>query len=580
MSTAPKGSVKEKVLSDPDNKLNPDDLRLIYDEKGNLVGMGQVDNTFEIRHKKTHIVKDVDSLDLQFMDEILETKEIRDWLKPLDKKSRFFKEAFENVFLLLFKPDPDLESFPSLSQQFMMQLLVSIMSEEEFRELAKRCAMSTARSAAGAKEIVNVLASMVSEEDLAQLNAMEAVGDDMQDILDEMRQMVQDHSCGQAQEGETDSAGQPKEGSGDGQQCAECGKKHPQLRPKTAAELGLSAEEARERLRKISQKLKGIREKFKKVAEKHKDKLNEAMGQAASVGTPKASKMTKKIDDVANSFGLDPGQLGKIPPEEILKLSERYNNDRQLKELLDQLGRMSRIARKALSALKKPVDNVQLEPMTLDADLGRLMPHEVVASRHEKLRPDFKKRFLEGEVECFETEGEETVHRGPIIVCKDTSGSMSGPPNTWASALYLAMAAVAAKQRRESVLINFSSPGEVRVTEFKLGEKFTKYIEEATYMFNGGTCFETPLNLSLDFIKKSAWNKADVLFITDGLCDVSPKFLTEFNATKAAREFKVITILINMMPTDVGVVESFSDTVKFLSDIQKDEDVLNTAFAI
>ena len=78
---------------------------------------------------------------------------------------------------------------------------------------------------------------------------------------------------------------------------------------------------------------------------------------------------------------------------------------------------------------------------------------------------------------------------------------MHGPPNTWASALYLALSAIMAKQRRESVLINFSSRGQIKCVEFKRNEPFTKFIEEATFMFNGGTCFETPLKRALEYIE-------------------------------------------------------------------------------
>lgn len=570
------------VLDKPVEKLGADELRLIYDDDGNLVGMGQVDGTFEIRHRRKHIVKGVDTIDLGFLDDVLDTKTIRGWMKPLDQRSRFFKEAFENVFLMLLKPSPELYEVLSPAQGLMMEAMSVIMDYEEFEDLMHRCEMSVQKSAASAKVIVSAIAELLADEDISALNVMMDLGDDMNEAVEDMQKLVQEYSCGQAAEGDVDGEGKPVdgEGAGEGQECSECGKAHPKLRPKTAKEMGLTAEQARNRLRELNKKLADIRRKAAAAFEKNKDKLEDLVKAAASRGGADAAKTAKKIDDMAQSFGMEKGQLAKIPADDIVALSERYKNDRNVKDLLDQLGRMTKKARETMSRLKKTAENVRQDPVVLDDSIPRLMPNELINFRSLGRKREFKKRFLEKEAECFDTDGEQSVHRGPIVVCKDTSGSMRGAPNTWASALYLALSAVASTQRRPTVLVNFSDRENIRTAEFTPGDSFVKYIDEATFGFWGGTDFEKPLSVALDFVKKSKYNKADVLFLTDGICPVSEKFLEEFNRIKKEKEFKVLTVLINLQPGYEDQVAKFSDKVVLLSDLQKDDDVLNTAFAI
>jgi uncharacterized protein with von Willebrand factor type A (vWA) domain len=463
----------------------------------------------------------------------------------------------------------------------MMEAMSVILDYAEFEDLMKRCEMSVQKSSAAAKVIVTAIAELLSDEDIEHLNALMDISDDMNEAVEGMQQLVQEYSCGQAAEGGTDGEGKPTDGAeGAEPDCSECGKPHKKMRPKTAKEMGLTAEQARHRLREINKKLADIRRKMSDALEKNKDKLEQLMQAAASRGGADASKTAKKIDDMAQSFGMEKGQLAKIPVEDIVKLSDRYKNDKNVRDLLDQLGRMTKKARETMSRLKKNVENVRQDPVVLDDSIQRLMPNELLNLRNAGRKREFKKRLLDKEASCFDTDGEQSVHRGPIVVCKDTSGSMRGAPNTWASALYLALSAVASTQRRPTVLVNFSSREDIRTAEFLPGDSFVKYIDEATFGFWGGTDFEKPLSVALDFIKKSKYNKADILFLTDGICPVSEKFMEEFNRTKKEREFKVLTVLINLQPGYENEVSKFSDKIMLLSDIQKDSDVLETAFAI
>lgn len=576
-----------------DKGLTEDEIKIIYDEDGNFVGVGTVDNTFEIRHDKPPLINDLDSVDKEILEEALNSVEIKDWLRKLEKRSRFFKEAFEAFFLMLFRDTVELTQHPVPSQVYLLKLLTEIISHEDYEKLHESCIFSRANSALGSKTLVSAINELLSDEDLEMLQKLDEAAQNMQGVLQQMASFMQG-AQGNWTQGNINSAGYPicdgegslgPEGTIDpetGEECSPCeacGKYHPPMRPKTPKEKGMTAEEAREHLREMTKQFSELMKQMRQKIEETMEKL----APKAEVEVPKAVEKSKgKVDQAmsfAQDFGTEPGEYNKIPMDEILAISRKYENDRSIRDVLDQIGRMQRVARKTMRTMTEKVDNMQNKPSIRDDNLVTLMPHEMVKSRHPVTKTDFKKRLMEKEVECFDTRGERRVNRGPIIVCKDTSGSMNGAPNTWSSGFFLTLAAMARKQRREAVLINFGCSNELKCYEFSKNAKFTDYIDSASFMFGGGTDFQAPLQKAADYISQSAYDKADVLFITDGHSYVSEEFLKEFKKLKKQRDFKVITVVINVWGGREDVVESFSEKVFYLSDLQKDEDVLNTAFA-
>ena len=560
--------------------LQEEDLRLFYDADGNLECIGGVDDDFRIQHDTTHLVEDVDSVDLGFLKEALSSKTIKKWLRELEKQTRFYKEAFENIFLLLVKAKPALTSKPSPSQLYLLRLLDEILTQEEFEALAKKCTLNVSRATLVAKSWVEAISKILDDEDLQFIEDMEHLDIQFRGVLGDLDDFIKRSACGQAIEGQTDAMGMSMDPDDHTAPCPGCGKAHVRLRPPTPKEMGLTAEDARKRLRELTQEFSKLRKKINEKIEANKERLEAIAKRIADEGMAKGQTSMEHLDSLTTTSGTSEGELKQIDMEKILEISERYRTDKMMKELIDNLGRMRRIALKTMRSMTREVDNANNKPVELSDDISKLMPSEMVRTRHPQLRRDFKKRLLEKNLECFDRKGKTPTNRGPIIVCKDTSGSMSGSPNAWASALYLTTGFIAAAQNRRSVLVNFASPGQLKVDEFDRSTPFVDYIDVASYMFNGGTCFETPLGKCLELIQESAYNKADVLFLTDGICHVSDEFLKNFLKVKAEKEFNVITVLINIAYGDYDVVNSFSDKVFCLSDLQSDDDVLSTAFAL
>src|SRR5690606_18813718 len=141
--------------------------------------------------------------------------------------------------------------------------------------------------------------------------------------------------------------------------------------------------------------------------------------------------------------------------------------------------------------------------------------------------------------------------RGPIVVCVDGSSSMDGNKEIWSKAVCLTILEIARRQRRKFGVIVFSSKGSpLRVFNSDLREgwsmKEVDILELADYFPGGGTDFEDPLNKAVELLQMSKFKNGDIVFITDGECDVSDSWLSEFLDKKKELSFKVFSILIDL----------------------------------
>ena len=150
---------------------------------------------------------------------------------------------------------------------------------------------------------------------------------------------------------------------------------------------------------------------------------------------------------------------------------------------------------------------------------------------NEDLENLFYAKMYENSLLTYELQGEskrETEEdnieykKGPIIACLDTSGSMNGTPLKKARALLLAISKILKKEDRKLYIILFGSVGEILELNIENSENNIEVFNFLNQNFNGGTDFDTPLKRAVEIIEEvKYYNKADILFISDGICELS-----------------------------------------------------------
>lgn len=139
---------------------------------------------------------------------------------------------------------------------------------------------------------------------------------------------------------------------------------------------------------------------------------------------------------------------------------------------------------------------------------------------------------------------------GPIVVCVDSSGSMMGEFDFWSKSLALCAAKHAITNDRACHILLFScDKSDMREYVFSAKKKIpaSEFIEFAKFCISGGTDFEVPLERSMEIINSEDEEMvhADIMFISDGYCDISESFTKKFMEFKKEKKVKMASFNVS-----------------------------------
>jgi uncharacterized protein with von Willebrand factor type A (vWA) domain len=208
---------------------------------------------------------------------------------------------------------------------------------------------------------------------------------------------------------------------------------------------------------------------------------------------------------------------GAMPAKMVRALAARLRSDARLKQIALLAGRFKRIASsKRRQRMKHGAD--EIADIEQGADLGRLLPSELVKLSHPALRRSFMRSLVERQAMQYQLIGHEPLGKGPLVVVLDKSGSMDGPRDVWAAALTLALLDQAQRERRMFALVAFDYHVKYEVV-VKPGAPLP---EEALFTAcAGGTEISVALQRALELIgaRPGGLKKADIVLVTDGGSD-------------------------------------------------------------
>ena len=237
------------------------------------------------------------------------------------------------------------------------------------------------------------------------------------------------------------------------------------------------------------------------------------------------------------------GDAGPANLKAVRDAHSRIKDSPRLKRITELAGRLERVAAmKARSKVKPGVGEVH--GIDLGSDVSRLLPSELVALRHPRLRLALMSRLLQRRALCYGMKGREPQARGPIVVLLDESSSMRDyGKDIWSKAVCLALLSTATRQKRPWHVIAFNSRIR-REVEVPVGQATPALIQEALdHRCGGGTDFDAPIVRAMKIIETSrTMKRADVVIITDGedeLDDETVKAATALTRTEGVSWFAV-----------------------------------------
>ena len=285
--------------------------------------------------------------------------------------------------------------------------------------------------------------------------------------------------------------------------------------------------------------------------------VNDAL-DTSDLGDEKAQNaMLKALSSVGDITTDDSGEIPangykgqnrskKLSLAQILKHFNKIKNNEPLMKLCEMLGRlreardevfMEKIKEQTAYSYTQSVPTKRTKEeicgVELGADLANLIPQEFSLLNDDDLEILFDLKLLEKRLFCFEKQGlvekqikdvkeiekqkpkeQKSKNKGAIILCVDTSGSMSGEPEMVAKALTLFVASRARRKNRACYLINFSSDIKCEdLSEQGWGERLNSFLRLS---FGGGTDVGKALEKGVEMMSKDEFEKSDLLVISDG----------------------------------------------------------------
>ncbi len=347
----------------------------------------------------------------------------------------------------------------------------------------------------------------------------------------------------------------------------------------------LAAEQADKEIGKLLQRAKeklegemdGAEALLRQKAERLKEELGEKEAEVGRRFQAEAIKTAEHLEDAAEQaeeWGSGMGSGYRSPPGQKLELGKRLAGNEKLKKLSRMIGRMKF---NALALRKKIFERSSQEVLEIERGdaVHRLLPPELLSLSHPLLRKDFARRFLDQELLQYSLRGVEEKGKGPMVVCLDGSSSMAGDKEIWSKAVTLTLLEIARRQRRLFRSICFSSKDmPLQVLDLNVGHRYEadlpKVMDLAEYFPGGGTDFETPLDAALECLKQSKFKRGDVVFITDGECEVTPVWAEHFRKEKERLGFSLYSILIDVGPSSLGTLKEFSDRITTVKQLTGD----------
>lgn len=270
--------------------------------------------------------------------------------------------------------------------------------------------------------------------------------------------------------------------------------------------------------------------------------VESAVGAAVAAG--------KELADVYMSLpGVGIGAGQRIPPEAAIELAYKWRNADKLKRVAELIGRLERDFRWKRSNRVIGGDDI-IVGVEVGAEIRKLLPHEFALFGHPVLKRKFYRDFAAKQLLQYEMIGEASASKGPVIICIDDSGSMSGPREEWAKGVALALTSIAHREKREVYIISFSGyvSGE---WHFKVkGGIDPELATDFAMSFNGGgTDITEALKRAKEvYLTMPAFKTADIVLITDG-SDYMEEDDLELKAWFAQEGVRLQGVVIGGMPT-------------------------------
>lgn len=274
------------------------------------------------------------------------------------------------------------------------------------------------------------------------------------------------------------------------------------------------------------------------TARQNKAAISECVSAAVSAAAEKA----KEVQIILGAWSDDTGKMEKNAVN--TELLQKVRQNPALLEISKHLGRFREIFAQG-KRNGYAYGRGETYALELGNDLSRAIGSEFAMLASPQTLPLFVKKYQQRRLKQYRRR--EPIHKGmgDIICCLDESGSTRGDAAAWGKAVAMTLLDIAAENRRKFALIHFADSSSCKVDIFLPGQYSVQdKINAAETFLGGGTNFKQPLDEAIQLMG-TGFENADIVFLTDGLCELPEDYLATLHKEQTARKFTVTGILLD-----------------------------------
>ena len=307
-----------------------------------------------------------------------------------------------------------------------------------------------------------------------------------------------------------------------------------------------------------------------KLVDTNAAKSSEDVAGLVAGAVSAAAEKAQEVQAIIGAWGDEPGNLEKS--EANAELLALVRKSPVLKDISKYLGRFREIFAQG-KRNGYAYGRGEKYSLELGRDLSQALTSELAMLASPLTMPLFLRKYQRGQIKQYQRR--EPIYRGmgDIICCLDESDSTKGDPAAWGKAVALTLLEIAADSGRRFALIHFSGPGSFRTDIFRPGGyTMADKVDAAETFLGGGTDFRTPMNDVLRLMDEEGFENADVIFITDGECELPNVYVEQLRTEQAARRFTVTGVLLDKGgPGMAFSLEPFCQNIYRTSELLGDE---------
>lgn len=460
----------------------------------------------------------------------------KDGARKLKSFPPLVRDVFQSVYAL--KPRfTDVEELSAISKEFNKNILENLMSDEQYSAIKSVCEGKELPSMGATEEFVTSichnLSSLMNKATggKGQVNGLDIMEQDKQELTQKLMSEIEEY----------------KEAVGE--------------------EKGKIGEMAMQTAKRISDKAEQLKN-FTAIVQKHTAQNQKAVRAEIAKAVGAALEKANDIRCVLASWGNDAGEMHKNPINtEILK---RVAKSEKLRYISKFLGRY-----KELLSSKRLAGYTYGRGEKYDIEYGnnisKCLTSELVMLSSPELVPLFIRKYQNKALKQYRRREPEFKGKGDIIVCLDESHSTFGENNAYGMAIAMVLFEICRINKANFALVHFST--KTKVDYFPKDKEIdTERIMDCAEIFlSGGTDFEQPLREVFALNAKGQMAKPDIVFITDGQCDLPDDFLEVFDNFKKGSGAKLTGILLDYGENIDFSLKKFADCIYRTSELLKDE---------